>query len=77
MSDKDRQKKGGQDKNKKNQARRKAEANLGLKRAKSSREEAPRRTSKRSGEVATENTEAFSSVPQTARAQASKAHKGK
>jgi hypothetical protein len=77
MSDKDRRKKDGQDKNKKNQARRKAEANAGSKRTKSSREPSSRRTRRISGEVAAENTGAISSAPPAARAYASKARKGK
>jgi hypothetical protein len=74
MSDKDRQKKEGQEKNKKNQARREAEAAPGVKQARSAQgEDATEGQTSR----AAERRPPASSSPSAARMHASKADKGK
>ena len=74
MSDKDRQKKDGRDKNKKNQARREAEATPGVKRDRSAHNRA---TDEQSRQSDAEDSAASTSSPPAARAHARKADKGK
>ncbi len=78
MSEKERKKKDGKEKNKENQARRKAESNPDLKQdwsaTSTSAQEGQSTLQKRSAET---SSPASSSAPAAARAHASKAGKGK